>query len=687
MATATDRQRLQDLEHTTRELATRLGALEARVGAAAAVAAPPPRPAPGRTPAGAAQGPADEPPGAPSTRPGRSIEDLLGGRVLAWSGGLAVLVGVVLLLGIAVSRGWIGEGARTLFAGAISLALIAAGTWLQERLRRSDAALATAAAGIAALFATVAVGGPVYGVLPVALGYALALATGVLAATLAVRWEARGIGALGIVGALLAPVLAGAPSEGPTLVLLWLAGCSGAAVLVWRRWDWLAVAVFATALPQWVPWTLEPSSDAAALLVLVAFGALNVGAAVGFELRVPHARLRASSALLLTLNAMVLALVGGAVLNWSPGASAWLGALAGVHVAAGLSTRRTAMARDMRLLALTLGVVLADLAAGLVLNGPVLAAAWAAATAGFALVARRVIARGGGRHDELLLGLGLGGHLLLTAAQAIVQAPPGALSPHGTVWLGGQLAILSTAAASFVAGRFTGEVRPQWRAALDAVAMAGVAYLTALALDGAALAAALAGEALALGTLAARGRDEVAGWGACAFLALALGHALAFEAPPVALHEGLESIPAAAIALGAVALAALRGAQLRPNARGALFATAACTLVYLASTALVTPLGGDLGQALLSGLWALTGLVALLLGLLCEQRALRLGALALLLTTIGKVFVYDLAALEALYRVASFIALGLLLLVGAGLWQRMRPRPLPDLRATPPGLH
>jgi uncharacterized membrane protein len=55
-------------------------------------------------------------------------------------------------------------------------------------------------------------------------------------------------------------------------------------------------------------------------------------------------------------------------------------------------------------------------------------------------------------------------------------------------------------------------------------------------------------------------------------------------------------------------------------------------------------LHGDLGQALLSGLWATTGLIALLLGLLRDERTLRLGALALLLTTIGKVFGYDLRA-------------------------------------------
>jgi hypothetical protein len=52
----------------------------------------------------------------------------------------------------------------------------------------------------------------------------------------------------------------------------------------------------------------------------------------------------------------------------------------------------------------------------------------------------------------------------------------------------------------------------------------------------------------------------------------------------------------------------------------------------------------------------------------------------LLLVTVGKVFLYDLAALTALYRVGSFIGLGLLLLVAAGLWQRMRP-PVPTERA------
>ena len=689
MRSGIDRARLDHLERTTQVLASRLAALEARMPGAAATAVPPPAVAsPPAVAAGPVAASAPVPAAEPrAPRPRASLEDLLGGRVLAWTGGLAVLVGIALLLAIAVSSGWIGEGARTLLAGAFALLLIGAGVWQQERRRRSDAALAAVAAGIAGLFVTVTVGGPVYGVLASGLAHALALAAGALAATIAVRWQSRGIGALGIVGALLAPVLAGAASEGATLALLWLAGLSGVAVVVWQRWNWLSVAVFALALPQWLWWLGAGSpTDAQALLALVAFGALNVGAAVGFELRVPAARLRISSALLLSLNALVLALAGWSTLDGSPLAQLWLAGLAAVHLAVGLGTRSTRIARELRLLALTLGVVLADIAVASVADGAVLAAAWAVATAGFALLARSVIARRKSDQDELLVGLGLGGHLLLSAGQALAQAPPDAVAAAGPIGLGAHLAVASTAAAAFVAGRFAADIRPHWRAALDAVAMAAVAYLSAVALDGPALAAAFAAQALALGTIAARGRDDVAGAGAAGFLALALGHALVFEAPPSALVEGLRSIPAAVVALGAAAFAALRGARLIERARAPLAVTGAATLLYLASVALVTPFAGDLGQSLLSGLWAVTGLAGLAAGLVHDARLLRLGSLALLLAAIGKVFLYDLAALESLYRVGSFIALGLLLLLAAALWQRMRPRPLPDLRAAPPAL-
>jgi uncharacterized membrane protein len=123
-------------------------------------------------------------------------------------------------------------------------------------------------------------------------------------------------------------------------------------------------------------------------------------------------------------------------------------------------------------------------------------------------------------------------------------------------------------------------------------------------------------------------------------------------------------------------------------------------VLYLASALIVTPFqpAGDLqptlldldvrqqGQAVLSVFWSLTGLAALIVGLVRDERSLRLGGLAVLLLAVGKVFLFDLATLDSMYRVASFVGLGMLLLVAAFLWQRVRPRPLPDFRDVAEGV-
>jgi uncharacterized membrane protein len=83
---------------------------------------------------------------------------------------------------------------------------------------------------------------------------------------------------------------------------------------------------------------------------------------------------------------------------------------------------------------------------------------------------------------------------------------------------------------------------------------------------------------------------------------------------------------------------------------------------------------------LVSGLWSLTGAAVLVIGLSRDRRELRVAGLAVLALSVAKVFLFDLATLTSINRVASLIALGLLLLVGAYAWQRSRPAPLPDLR-------
>lgn len=88
----------------------------------------------------------------------------------------------------------------------------------------------------------------------------------------------------------------------------------------------------------------------------------------------------------------------------------------------------------------------------------------------------------------------------------------------------------------------------------------------------------------------------------------------------------------------------------------------------------------------MSVFWALVGVGTMVLGLRRDLAIVRIAGLALLGVAVAKVFLFDLATLTAGYRVVSFIGLGLLLLGGALVWQRLRPRALADLRETPTGV-
>ena len=80
----------------------------------------------------------------------------------------------------------------------------------------------------------------------------------------------------------------------------------------------------------------------------------------------------------------------------------------------------------------------------------------------------------------------------------------------------------------------------------------------------------------------------------------------------------------------------------------------------------------NLKQLSLSGLWLAYGGVLMGVGLWRRQRGLRIAAIALLGIAILKIFIYDLSFLEALYRIFSFIGLGVILLAASYLYQKYK---------------
>jgi uncharacterized membrane protein len=516
-------------------------------------------------------------------RPEIDFEDLIGGRLLAWVGGSAIVVGIVFFLGMAISRGWIDEPTRTVLAFLGSSALLGAGLWLHESKGRTDASRAAVAAGIFGLYATLVVATSVYGLFSPEIGLACAALIGAVATGIAVRWESPIVGALGILGALLAPVLVDAGTSSSALAFMAIALCSAVGVLLWQRWNWLALGAFFVSAPQLGSWAYDNYQRhlALVLVVLLAFWALYVVAAIGYELRTrTPERLPYASWLLLLLAVLFTAGSGYAALydtDHASGAIAWIVGLALGHIVLGAFALRQAINREIGSLLIAVGLVLASLAFADALGGPVLVAGWSVQAVLLAYLARRASAE-----------------------------------PER---YGSDAQRLTTAAAVYVG--------------------------------------------------------------------LAFGHVLLFEAPLDSLRHGVESLPRAAIALllasaaAAVCARLLRDVRADWSAIGELLG--AVGLVYLVSVAIVDTWGAysdgrtrQGGQVGLSGYWTLLGVGALVAGLFRDERRLRLGGLLLLGLAVLKVFLYDLANLEQIYRVLSFIALGLLLLASAFAYQRVR---------------
>ncbi|HEX3224786.1 MAG TPA: DUF2339 domain-containing protein [Gaiellaceae bacterium] len=557
---ATVEQRLQFLEERMKTVEGLLG-----VGVA---------PAQVREPFPAAPAPAKP---AAEPKPPLDLEELLGGRVLGWVGGIAVVIAAVFFVVMAVRNGWIGEAARMELAFAGSAVLVAVGSWLYEHRGQTQAALATVAAGFAALYASDAATTVHYHLLSSSVGLVIAGVVGALALATAVRWNSQEVAGIGIVGSLLAPVFVDAGTHTSSLVFMTIALVAAIGVVIQRRWAWLAAIAYVVSVPQAASW-LDSEHTAhigLTLVVATAFWLLYVVAAVGHELLVPTKSLRLSSASLLFANASIAAAGGWWLIDDAghrAGANAWLFAVACAHIALGTLVFESRASREIAMLLYGVSATLVGSAVSVALDGPALVAAWSIEAIVLAWVARRT--------DTPRRGL----------AAALV--------------------------------------------------FAGLAGL----------------------------------------------HTLLFEARPDSLAYGLHSVPSAVGAVALVLLALAGIAVAYEDVAERLAWSGAALSVYLVS-GLVVDLGGahaehstQTSQLALSGFWGTLGFAGIVAGLIRHRRALRLGGLGLLTLAVGKVFFVDLANLESIWRVGSFLAVGLLLLAGAFAYQRVSRVPLADER-------
>jgi uncharacterized membrane protein len=175
--------------------------------------AQPATPAPAPTQAAEwAQPPVLQPP--PPPRPpsppfdwGKLAEQLFAARTLAWAGGVATALGIVLLFVMAASRGWITPSMRVGIGVLVSLGLLGAAVELDRRKWRSDAILAAAGVAIAGLYASLWAATSLYHLVSSQAAAPLAALVAAIAVAVAIRIKQEPLALFGMSAAMLAPLL------------------------------------------------------------------------------------------------------------------------------------------------------------------------------------------------------------------------------------------------------------------------------------------------------------------------------------------------------------------------------------------------------------------------------------------------------------------------------------------------
>lgn len=253
--------RLNRLETRVSELTVRIQRLQSRRSAPPVAQPPAPEPtAPAAPPATASTPPRSEPPPAPeptsSPEPPPVVEPqperprarrpqatpdfatTLGPRILVGAGGLAVIVFLALFVRYAWENDWVGPAGRVLSGSVVSLGLVAAGLrLLNQRYRPLGQGLA--AAGFAGLYVSAYAAHGVYDLVPRGLAGAVMVAVIVSAVLVADRRRTRLLAALAWIGGYLTPALLSTGRDRAESLFVYLGLLGAGAVWLDRRKGWL----------------------------------------------------------------------------------------------------------------------------------------------------------------------------------------------------------------------------------------------------------------------------------------------------------------------------------------------------------------------------------------------------------------------------------------------------------------
>ncbi len=210
-------------------------------------------------------------------------EELTGGRLSAWIGGLALFLGILFFVKYSIDQGLLSPAVRVAGSAILGTACIAAGLRLYRTSYRVIAHT-LCAAGPAILYVVIYASYDFYGFIPVTAAFPLMVVVTLVTFLLAVRLDSRYIAVLGLLGGFITPPSLSTGVDRPLTLFGYLAFLDVGLVLVAlrKRWSFLVpLAAAATALTQ-IGWTARfftIEKVVTALGVQLLFSALFAGAA------------------------------------------------------------------------------------------------------------------------------------------------------------------------------------------------------------------------------------------------------------------------------------------------------------------------------------------------------------------------------------------------------------------------
>jgi len=641
----------------------------------------------------------------PSSDWWRNFELRAGTRWITWLGAAALVIAAALFVKLAIDNGWLGPTARLALGGAGGLGLLIAGR-RAHRAEMRPLSQGLFGAGLGVLYVSTYVAFGSYGLIARELVFAAMIGVTVTGCVLAIRHDAQPVAVLALLGGLLTPVAvsSGDGSREALFIYLLVLDLGAVAIAMVRRWralELIALAGTWALFGGWLEHYHVRSEWHAELAWLAVFHVMFVVLPFGFHLRhriaVGPGRFRTTIA-----NAVIAFGFAAMILD---GRRHALGAVALVmavtYLAIGAVTRRRLAGDGRAHFGFTaLAVVFATSSVPLLLRDHGVTLAWS-------LEAPILLALGFHyRHYPIrLAGLAVLGLAVLHGAIAHWPVHPDGFTPFANVRFGGAL-VMPLAAGLFAlvhrALHRKGDARDRWHGITAALGGAGFALLithTEIAQWFAWSGRPEAGDAAlplvwATGSLiallaAARRSHVLALVPAAVSAAIAAVLILvAYQAPPDVTTPLALNVRFAGVLLTVIASSALaavtsrrdptRGRQLWTVAIAGL-GVAVGTEAYLHYAALdgvAAELGhpGRRAQTALSIAWAGYAAGLLAIGFLRHHRALRLGGLGLLGVVAIKLVVIDLEGAPQIYRVLSFLIVGVLMIAVSYAYHQLERR-------------